>query len=307
MTTLRRIFTGTALLALAISTASATTIIELGTEQSFGNIPTFVAPGTNSTSAQQYSVASANAAIAATCPAGYSCGTANLYEIDLSLTANLSATVTVANTSGGTSYIGPIGYTSPGSPGTDNGTFGHPTSGTDVAEVATILVNDALNSSEIVVVPTFSIASTNEFKTKGTGAGCSGAAIATAFVNCLAIPTGGKTFSGTGTDTEGASYSSTDANWATESSTYTGAGTVPFSLVLTGSTDTGAIPAGTTIPTNIAAVSALSDGLVVTYDYSYTATLIPPPPSTPEPTTFVLMGGALVGFGLICKKLRKSS
>lgn len=40
--------------------------------------------------------------------------------------------------------------------------------------------------------------------------------------------------------------------------------------------------------------------LVVTYDYIPT-----PPPGAPEPTTMALMGGALLGLGLIGRRLRK--
>jgi len=284
------------MLALASSFAFADSIsfsTELGTQGATGDIPGFAAPGDNSTSAAKWNAAASNSAIQAGCPTGYTCGAATLYEIDFTITGNLSSTVTISNTTGASAQIQPIGG--------QGGTFSHPSSGVAVDSSATLELSDPLSSDLVVTVPTFSISTNTEYKSVG-GTGCTGTANKSSFINCLNVAAGSTTFSGPGTATNSGGYFSTDSTWATEAAAYTGSGDVNFTLTLTGSSTSGTLPTGVTIPTNIASIQALTDGLQVGYDYSFTETLNP---STPEPTTFVLFGGALVGLGLLGKRLKK--
>jgi len=278
---------------LCVGSASADTIIS-SSVSAFGNIPTFSAPGDQAVSAAQFNEAAVNASIQTACPAGFFCSALTLTEIDFTLQANLAATVNILDARPGVTYIGPI--TSEG------GTFGHPTSGFAVAEVATVSLIDPFLNDVVDVSPTFSIPTTKEFRGSGAGTGaCSGALAPTAtkFVNCLAVPVGVHIFSGTGTDTETGSYLSTDFT-PTLLAGYVGTGTVAFDLALDGLTENGTIQSGVTIPANTATIQALVDGLTVTYDYTYSLS------TTPEPGTMALLGGAFLGLGLLRKRLRKS-
>jgi len=260
--------------------ASATTIT--GSTSANGNIVAFSAGSSSSVSANQFNQTALDAAIQSACPVGDVCSGSTLTEIDFSLTVNLTAAVGVLNSNGTTSYLKSIGGL--------NGTFNAPTSGTAIQEEATIDLNDGI-SGVVEDIPTFSVATTNEFKS----ASCSGTgATAGSFYNCLAVTTGSHSFSGTGTDTETGSYT---GDLSGETSTYVGAGMVTYALSSTGGETNNTLPANVTIPTNSAGVTALSNALVVTYDYSYTETQ-----NTPEPTTMALVGGALLAIGIIRKK-----
>jgi PEP-CTERM motif len=261
--------------------ASATTII--GSTTAYGNIAAFSAGPTGSTvSVNQFNQTSLDAAIQAACPTGDTCSASTLTEIDFSLQVNVTATVGVGNSNGITSYIGSITGST--------GTFGAPTSGIAIAEIVTTDLNDGITTGLVEDNPTFSAATTNQFKS----ASCSGTpATSGSFHNCLAVASSGQSYSGTGTDTETGSYT---GDLSGETSTYVGAGLVNFTLAANGNTTTGSYPAGLTFPTNTAAVTALTNGLVVTYDYSYTET------SSPEPATMALVGGGLLLIGFIRKK-----
>ena len=236
-------------------------------------------------SANQFNQTALDAAIQAACPAQTTCSGSTLTEIDFSLQINLTASVGVVNSNGTTSYIAANG-------GTLGSYAGGATSGTAIIATDQIDLTDAVSGGiDVTDIPTFSVATTNQFR----NANCSvttGISVSH-FANCLAVASGGQTYSGTGTDTETGSYT---GDLSGETSTYVGSGLVTFTLASAGSETNGTLPAGVTIPTNSAGVTALSNALVVTYDYTYTET------TAPEPTTMVLVGGGLLLIGFIRKK-----
>jgi len=283
----RRTLNATAPAALGVlllaGSASATTVIT-GTTSTFGSNGAFGAGTTGSVSAGQFNQAATDAAIQAACPAGFTCSGSTLTEIDFTLTVNTQAAVTLSNTNAGTAYVGPLAG--------ENGTFGNPTSGFAVSQLTTIDLNDAINQGIVEDIPTFSAATTNEFKSST----CSGTAVSSAFTNCLAVAHGGQSYSGTGTDSQSGSYTGDLSGLL---STYVGSGQVAFTLSSIGGTENGRLPTNVGISSNTATIEALTNSLAVTYDYSYTETAIP---STPEPTTMALVGGALLAIGLVRKK-----
>jgi hypothetical protein len=262
--------------------ASATTIT--GSSTAYGNIAAFNAGSSSSVSANQFNQTLLDAAIQAACPAGDTCSGSTLTEIDVSLTVNLTASLGVNNSNAFTAYA-PANSSTPGT------YLGGATSGTAIADQASIEITDPVTDGiDFVDKPTFSVATTNQFKTT---CGSSGTPSSAHFVNCLAIAPGSTTYSGTGTDMETGSYT---GDLSGETSTYVGSGVVSFALA--GSTLTpNTLPNGVTIPTNSASITALTHGLTVTYDYSYTEVQ-----NTPEPTTMALVGGALLAIGIIRKK-----
>jgi len=280
------------------SLASATTITV--TVDVFGNVPSITAPNSGTVSASQFN-ASSYAVSPASCTSlygpGATCSGITLTEIDVTIQANLSASVQVVNTNAGTSYVGPIGGS--------NGSFGSATSGTAVDQVTTVSVDDPVNGDVVDAVPTFSISTTNEFRGTGAGVGTCGAtgtATATRYVNCLSVAHGTTTFTGTGTDTETGSFFNTDGSWATEMSPYTGSGSVTFTLSTAGGTNNGTLSAGVTIPTNTAQINALTDGLEVAYTYTYSETVTS---GVPEPVTMLLVGSGLLGLAFARKRVRR--
>lgn len=291
MNLIRRTLVAGTLVSLAVGVASADTIMtESGTSSTFGNLSTITVPNSGTITAGQFDQVGTNAAIQAACPVGDTCSALTLTEIDFTLTTNLSASVSVANSTGTTAYIGSIGG--------ENGLFGSPTSGFAVAQDTTVTLSDPLTASLLENFPTFSEATTTELVKTNCGAGTANAGN---FENCLAVAAGGQTFSGTGTDTQTAVYLS-GAITSPVLSTYVGTGNVSFGVATSGGTSNGTLQAGVTIPTNSATVTSLVDALQVTYDYTYTEDI--PSGSAPEPTTMVLLGGALLGIGFFRNKRR---
>jgi len=273
---------------LLVGTASASTIN--GTTSSFGNLSSFSAGSSSSTSAAQFNNIAVNAAIQAACPTGFTCSALTLNEIDVTLTAVTDASVTAANSNGSTAFIQSI-------PG-QTGTFGAPTSGVALEQVTTVDVIDPLANDIVDVIPTFSQATTNEGKRTGTP--CTGTATSGNFLNCLAVAVGSQTYNGTGTDTEEDGYGGGNTNGPITVgviAAYVGAGNVTFNLSSTGGTSNGTLQSGVTLPTNAATVRSGTNALEVDYLYSFTETS-----STPEPATLGVLGAGLVALSLIGRK-----
>jgi len=283
MTTLRRVITGTALLALASGLALANTIDAV--ETATGSVPSFSAPpnpNTSSTTVGGFSEAAANAAIALACPVGFSCSTATLYEIDLGLSANTAGNLTISNSNSTTQNVGCFAATCSGS--TATATNGVAAEGTLSLDVFDPLGNDVL---ALVNAPTFSVATNG---VTGSGAGKS---------NFLTVNPGANTFAGTGTATDplGEIYQMSDSMWTTEAADYSVTNVSLSPIHLNGASQIGSSPAGVTTSAN---TDSITGGTITAkYLYSYTETNTS---GVPEPTTMVLLGGALLGLGLIRKR-----
>jgi len=274
---------------LASGVGSATTIDSF--ETATGGVPAFSAPPNPNTAVAtvaQFSQAAANAAIAAACPLGFVCSTATLYEVDLGLSANTSGSLDINNANATSQNVGCIN----GAPGaTCSGAGATATNGVAAEGTLSLNATDPLANDVLALVnaPTFTIATNG---VQGSGAGKN---------NFLTVVPGTTPFSGTGTATDplGEVYDSSDATWAAEMAAYTGAGNVTLNLSLTGASQIGSSPAGVSTSANVDSITGGS--VTAQYDYSYTETSI-----VPEPATLFLMGSALVGVGLLRKRINKS-
>jgi len=278
------------MIAVASGVASADTILETQTQT--GTLPSFSSPptpNTNTATFAGFDQTAANNSIV--CPVGFTCGTAVLYEIDLGLSANTSGQVTVSNSNPSNQNIYCISAVNGD---TCSGSGATATNGVSVAGTINLDVVDP-NMNEVLAfnnAPTFTVATTN---VSGSNAGRKNYIIITGSAGV----TGMTTYSGTGNPTDPISdiYDSTnDPTWSADSAAYIG-GTVTLDLTLSGNQEIGSAATGV----NPVSSSASITGGTVTADYlfSYTETSNS---TTPEPTTMVLMGGALLGIGLIRKR-----
>lgn len=290
MSTFRRLLTISASSAVAlvlvtgtanasfIQTATGPTIASF-TAPAITTNPPSAAPG--SASVAQFSLANANAAIAGECPAGFTCtpNSAVLVGIEVDVTAGLTATL---NLTGGPGTIA----------GTVGGNQSTSTSGIAANAGLTLTAFDPLSTETLAFSPTLISVATNGINLGG---------------NFYSLGSGTATFSGaaTGTSTLFTIYcdnvtdcGSVSGNWATAATDYSGAGNVTMSLYLNGFATLGTTTFN--ILNSSTASGALTGGNVtVDYLYDITETSI-----TPEPTTLFLMGSALVGVGLLRKRMK---
>jgi len=295
---IRRLVSITAFLGLVSGIASASTIVDSTQTPASTALtassspPNVTGPGgtpSESVGINGYSQANANAAIAAACPVGFVCSTASLYQIDLFITANTSGSLTVTNTGGPTAI--PCINSVP----TCDGSGATATNGVSLEGNLTLNTYDPLGTDVLVDnnAVTFTVA-TNSVTGSGGGK-----------LNYLTIGAGNTNESGTGliTDASPDAYdSSQGALWTSAVATYScaTANCVNLNLFLSGSSSIGnPQPAGVGSTNNIDSITGGSVNAV--YLFSYTETQIS---GTPEPATLFLMGSALVGIGLLRKRIK---
>jgi len=298
MSNFRRVISITAFSAVMATIATASTIVDSTQAPAATTLGAASAPPNQSgpggtpnlmTGVNGYSQAAANAAIAAACPVGFICSTANLYQIDLFISANSSGSLTVTNTGGPTSI--PCINSVP----TCDGSGATATNGTSLEGNLTLNGYDPLGQDVLVDhnAVTFAIATNS---VTGSGAGKA---------NYLTIGSGNTKVSGTGiiTDASPDAYDHTEgALWTSAVAAYScsTANCVQLDLFLSGASSIGnPQPAGVGSTNN---VDSITGGTVsVDYLYSYTETQVS---GTPEPATLFLMGSALVGIGLLRKRIK---
>lgn len=294
MSTFRRLLTISAssavALVLATGTANASFIQTAtgGTIAGFNSSPnsTFppaTAPG--STTVSGWNQTAANASIPGLCPAGFLCsGPAVLTGIEVGVTAGLTGSV---NLLGGVGNVAGNAASSP--PGVYSGGSATATSGVAADLALELDTYDPLGTDiatfdpQVVTVNTNGIAGGHNFYTV-TATGTTGT---------------GNLFTGASTGTQPLTlfYQSSDANWTTEMADYSVAN-VALSLYLNNNAAIGSSSAQILNSSQFA--GAVGSGLVtVDYLYTFTETQI-----APEPTTLFLMGSALVGVGLLRKRIK---
>lgn len=292
MTSIRRLI-ATSCLGMAVFVASASAATITRTFSVFGDIPNFAAPSSNSTSAATFDKTEVDAYILATlCTPGFSCSGATLTQIDFTISAQLSSSLQLLNTTGSTQYVGAMAG--------QGGTFsGGATSGFAVASLSTLSLIDPLANDLVFTSPKFLIATNTRRRAScGSGTPSSGN-----FSNCLAVANGTSTYSGTGALST-STGTLTGAGLAAALSTYQtfGAGSVTFDLDLAAGEDHGNLPSGVTITINNAQVLARTDGLQVAYTYTYQEVEAS---TIPEPTSILLFGSGLLLAGVIRKRARQ--
>jgi hypothetical protein len=161
-----------------------------------------------------------------------------------------------------------------------------------------LTATDSLGNSVLATGPVPSV-------TLATNSGSGVSKVLTVAANSNNLYTG----SGTANVAFGEVYEASDptgsnftTSWASEAAAYTG-GTVNLTLALNASYQAGSVTSGITIgSTNTAAINGGTVTAEYIFDYSEAQNTVPG--STPEPATLFLMGSALVGIGLIRKRVR---
>ena len=284
---------GTLAIGVGMMTSSAFATTITATFSTYGNLAAFAAgSGAHNVTAGQFDLATVNAGI--TCTAGYTCSGATLTGIDVTITGNVAATITLNNPNTFTAYVGALNL--------QGGTFsGGPTSGTSMNSAAVLQLTDPLTGLLINSLPTATVATDTRRRIAcGTGTPTSGN-----FSNCLAVLPGSRTFNGTGTDTVSTGFIGGGVDFSAIGGdpiydTYAGTGVVTFTLSLTAGTNVGTLNNGITVTNNSTSTVATTNALEVMYTYEYTETLIPS--GVPEPGTMFLGGAALLVAGFLRKR-----
>lgn len=296
----RRILTtvGCAVITLgfAAGIASADPLLDYTVTGTVGLFSTPPNPNAEIASFAGFNATHAQALVTAACPPGFTCTFEALQEIDLGLSVTTSGTVSIVSSNSTTTTIGCF---LTGSDNCTTGGGGTGAGGVAVEGTLALTATDSLGNMVLATGPTasFSPIATNSgsgvnkvlnvaanSNTPYSGNGSAGVALGEIYAT---------------SDPTGSDFSTT---WANEAAAYTG-GTVNLNLGLNASYQAGSVTSGITVGgTNTATIN----GGTVTADYifDYTETQNTVPGSTPEPATLFLMGSALVGIGLIRKRVR---
>jgi PEP-CTERM motif-containing protein len=276
---------------LAAGVADASTLLDYTVTGNVALLSTATAnPNSETVSFAGFSAAQAQTVVTANCPSGFTCSFGSLQEIDLGLNVATSGTVSIVSS---VSTAGTIGCFLTGS---DNCSTGNSSTGVAVEGLLSVTATDPLGNSVLATgpIPSFSPIATNSgFNT-------------TKVLNVAGNSS--NTYSGSGTYNPGTSeiYDTTDptgspytTTWAQEAAAYTG-GNVNLALNLGATYQAGSVTGGITVGgTNTAVIN--SGTVTAEYFFNYTESAIG---STPEPATLFLMGSALVGIGLLRKRVK---
>jgi hypothetical protein len=276
---------------LAAGAANASTLLDYTVSGNVGALSTATAnPNSETVSFAGFSAAQAQTVVTANCPVGFVCTFGSLQEIDLGLDVDTTGTVSIVST---VSTAGTVGCFLTG---TDNCSSGNSSTGVAVEGQLTVTATDPLGNAVLATgsVPSFSPIATNSGFNTSKVLNVAGNSSNTYSGSGIYNPGTGEVY--TTADPSGSPY---PTSWSAEAAAYS-ASTVNLALSLGATYQAGSISGGITVGgTNTATVV---DGTVTAeYLFNYTQTQIG---ATPEPATLFLMGSALVGIGLLRKRIK---
>jgi hypothetical protein len=285
MKTFRRFVTASALTMATAYLASATTIIVNSGPYSgsfTSNFAQLNSPGSNSVTLQQFDVTDANSAIQSNCPVTDTCSALSLNSINFSINGNILGSLTFNNSA----------------------TMSQRVTGDSTGRIASAFADlylvDPNGVTVAETIPAFTLSTNFNVPAMGsvTKTG-NGSDPETGTINAAtgAVSTSVPGNNDTLTPTEiSSTYEYFGNSFNASTNTIVFDGTLGGGVSLPGN-----FPNGVT-NTNNSETLLSSSSVGVQYVYSYTDTLIS---TTPEPATLVLFGSALIGIGLIRKRVRQ--
>jgi len=286
MTTLRRILTGAAITLMATSIAGATTITRQITFSTALTSITASSSPIENFNLGQFNRTAINAAITAACASGHTCTASNLTSIDFQLASTVNTAFITTNSTAGTLRVGVSG---------PDGFDGSGSLQYSYAVQADLVLFDPNLFSTVETLPTFF--NTTSIATAKTSTKTTSGAASDTQTGHINVATGLLTTS-VNNIANTATLSGPYTTVGTDLNTYVGAGTVTYELAIAaGYHVPGTTPAGLALNSDATLTSGTAT-IVYTYTYDDTVT------TTPEPTTMVLFGSALLGIGLLRKRSR---
>jgi hypothetical protein len=278
-------------LAIALGSSASATIITVSSGTYSGafatNFPSLGSPGSENVTVQQFDAFDANAAIQTNCPVTDLCSALTLTAINFTLNGIVDGTLTFNNTNSTSVNVTPTC-----SPTCQLATA---TADLGLTDQNGALVGSSFPSFNLTT--SFSIAANSSVTKTGTGTDSE-----TGSINAL---------TGVVSNSLNQPESNSPLTSTQISNTYVfntigfngGTDVVTLSGMLTGfETQPGQIPNNVNISNNTETLDSASSASIQ-YVYSYSDTVIPT--GTPEPTTMLLFGSALVGLGLLRNRSRQ--